>query len=250
MKTRCDPSAGEADTATAGKPRRRLAPEDREHEIVQSAIRFFAKHGFEASTRDLAKELGVSQPLLYRYFPTKEALVDRVYEDVFVRRWNPEWEEWLADRAQPLDHRLKRYLKDYAHFVLRGEWVRIFMYAGLSRAGVNQRYLSRLRERHFLLIAKEMRFAYGIPDPVDSDAEDEEVELIGAMHSSVFYIGVRKWVYDLAAPRNIDRLIDMRVDAFLQGAPAILLADRTTADPAPPRPARRKPRDAGAPSDK
>lgn len=247
MKTRGDPSAGEADTGTAGKPRRRLAPEDREHEIVQSAIRFFAKHGFEASTRDLAKELGVSQPLLYRYFPTKEALVDRVYEDVFVRRWNPEWEEWLADRAQPLDHRLKRYLKDYAHFVLRGEWVRIFMYAGLSRAGVNQRYLSRLRERHFLLIAKEMRFAYGIPDPVDSDAEDEEVELIWAMHSSVFYIGVRKWVYDLTAPRNIDRLIDMRVDAFLQGTPAILLADRTAGKPALARAERKRSRNSDVP---
>lgn len=226
-----------------GKPRRRLAPEDREHEIVQSAIRFFAKHGFEASTRDLARELGVSQPLLYRYFPTKEALVDRVYEDVFVRRWNPEWEEWLADRSHPLDQRLKRYLKDYAHFVLRGEWIRIFLYAGLSRAGVNQRYLARLRERHFLLIAREMRFAYGIPEPQSSDAEDEEVELIWAMHSSVFYIGVRKWVYDLSAPRNIERLIDMRVDAFLQGVPAILLADRIVPESAPLRPARKKSRD-------
>ena len=74
-------------------PRRRLAPEDREHQIVQAAIAFFARHGFDASTRDLAKELGVTQPLLYRYFPTKEALVDRVYEEVFVRRWNPEWDD-------------------------------------------------------------------------------------------------------------------------------------------------------------
>ena len=46
--------------------RRRLAPEDREHEIVQSAISFFARHGFEGSTRDLAQRLGVSQSLLYR----------------------------------------------------------------------------------------------------------------------------------------------------------------------------------------
>ena len=218
--------------ATGAKQRRRrLAPEDREHEIVQSAISFFAKHGFEGSTRDLAQRLGVSQPLLYRYFPTKEALVDRVYHEVFVRRWNPEWEEWLADRTHSFDSRLKRYLKDYAHFVLRGEWVRIFMYAGLSRAGVNQRYLARLRERHFLLIARELRHAYGIPEPADAEAEDEEVELIWAMHASVFYIGVRKWVYDLAAPRNIDRLIDMRVEAFLHGAPKVLLADRAAAVP-------------------
>lgn len=208
------------------KQRRRLAPEDREQEILQSAIALVARRGFDASTRDLARQLGVSQPLLYRYFPTKEALFDRVYEEVFVRRWNPEWEEWLADRSQPLEARLKRYLKDYAHFVLRNEWVRIFMYAGLNRAGVNQRYLARLRERHFLLIARELRHAYGIPEPADALAEDEEVELIWAMHSSVFYIGVRKWIYGLTAPKNIERLIDMRVDAFLQGTPAVLKADR------------------------
>jgi AcrR family transcriptional regulator len=203
-----------------------LAPEDREHQIVQAAIAFFARHGFDASTRDLAKEMDVTQPLLYRYFPTKEALVDRVYDEVFVRRWNPEWEEWLADRTMPLADRLKRYLTDYARFVLRSEWVRIFIYAGLSRSGINQKYLRRLRERHFLLIAREMRHEYGIPEPVDNAAEEDEVELVWAMHSSVFYIGVRKWVYDLPTPKNLMRLIDMRVDAFIHGVPAVLKAQR------------------------
>lgn len=217
----------EPHAAAGGIPRRRLAPEDREHQIVQAAISFFARRGFEASTRDLAKELGITQPLLYRYFPTKEALVDRVYEEVFVRRWNPEWEEWLVDRSVSLAERLKRYLKDYARFVLRSEWVRIFIYAGLSRGGINQKYLSRLRERHFLVIVRELRHEFGIPDPADADGEDEEVELVWAMHSSVFYIGVRKWVYDLPAPKRLERLIDMRVDAFMSGVPQVLLADRT-----------------------
>jgi AcrR family transcriptional regulator len=207
--------------------RRRLAPEDREHQILQAAIAFFAHNGFDASTRDLAKELGITQPLLYRYFPTKEALVDRVYEEVFVRRWNPEWEEWLVDRAVPFADRLKRYLTDYARFVLRGEWVRIFMYAGLSRGGINQKYLARLRERHFLVIAREMRYAYGIPEPANSAAEDDEVELVWAMHSSVFYIGVRKWIYDMPTPKSLERVIDMRVDAFVSGVPAVLKAQRT-----------------------
>jgi AcrR family transcriptional regulator len=208
-------------------PRRRLAPEDREHQIVQAAIVFFAKHGFEASTRDLARELNVTQPLLYRYFPAKEALVDRVYEEVFVRRWNPEWEEWLADRSASLRERLRRYLKDYARFVLRSEWVRIFIYAGLSRGGINQKYLARLRERHFLVIARELRHEFGIPDPRDAVEEDEEVELVWAMHSSVFYIGVRKWIYEQATPKHLDHLIDQRVDAFFLGVPAVLKAARS-----------------------
>lgn len=206
--------------------RRRLAPEDREHQIVEAAIAFFSRNGFEASTRDLARELGVTQPLLYRYFPTKEALVERVYDEVFLRRWNPEWEEWLADRSVPLADRLKRYLKDYARFVLRSEWVRIFIYAGLSRGGINQKYLARLRQRHFVVIARELRHEYAIPEPEDAVAEDEEVELVWAMHSGVFYIGVRKWIYEQATPKNIERLIDMRVDSFILGVPAVLKAQR------------------------
>ncbi len=127
----------------------------------------------------------------------------------------------------PLSDRLKRYLGDYARFILLVEWVRIFIYAGLDRGGINQKYLARLRERHFLVIARELRHAYGIPDPVNAEAEEEEVELIWAMHSSVFYIGVRKWIYELPAPKDLERVISMRVDAFLAGVPPVLKVGRS-----------------------
>jgi len=207
-------------------PRQRLTPEEREHDIIQRAVSVLARHGFEVSTRDLAKELGITQPLLYRYFPSKEALVDRVYEEVFVRRWNPEWEEWLSDRATPLRERLCRYLKDYARFILRNEWIRIFIYAGLSRGGINQKYLARLRERHFAVIARELRHEFDIPDPRNEVEEEDEIELVWATHSGVFYLGVRKWIYEQPIPKNIDHVIEMRVDAFLQGVPPVLKANR------------------------
>lgn len=208
------------------KARQRLSAEDREHQIVQAAIAFFAKHGFEGSTKVLAKEMGIAQGLLYRYFPTKEMLIARVYNEMFARRWNPVWEEWLADRSLPLADRLKRYFKDYVQFILRSEWVRIFLQAGLSHLSLNQKYLARLRERHFELIASEMRHEYAIPDPFDAAAEDEEIELIWAMDASVFYIGIRKWVYNLPVPKNLDRVIEMRVDAFLAGVPMLLKQER------------------------
>jgi AcrR family transcriptional regulator len=207
-------------------PRQRLTPEEREHDIIQRAVSVLARYGFEVSTRDLAKELGITQPLLYRYFPSKEALVDRVYEEVFVRRWNPEWEEWLSDRATPLRERLCRYLKDYARFILRNEWIRIFIYAGLSRGGINQKYLARLRERHFAVIARELRHEFDIPDPRNEVEEEDEIELVWATHSGVFYLGVRKWIYEQPIPKNIDHVIEMRVDAFLQGVPPVLKANR------------------------
>jgi hypothetical protein len=35
-------------------------------------------------TRDLARRLGVTQPLLYRYFPSKDDLIKEVYRTVYL----------------------------------------------------------------------------------------------------------------------------------------------------------------------
>lgn len=208
----------------------RLSKEAREQQIVQKAIQLFAERGFQVSTHEIARALGITQPLLYNYFPTKEALVDRVYDEVFVRKWDPMWEEWLSDASKPLAERLKHYLKDYAQYILRSDWIRIFISAGLTRQGINQRYIARLREHHFKVIAREMRKAYDIPEPSTEEELEDELELIWSMHSGVFYIGMRKWVYALSVPKNLDRIIDMRVDAFLLGAPAVLKQARVAAD--------------------
>lgn len=70
----------------APKPaRRRLTPADREQQIVQNAITVFSQIGFGASTRELASVLDVTQPLLYRYFATKDELIERVYDEVIFR---------------------------------------------------------------------------------------------------------------------------------------------------------------------
>src|ERR1700757_4913155 len=53
----------------------RMAAEDRKLAIVQAALPIFARKGFAATTtKDLARAAGVSEPLLYRHFPSKEAL--------------------------------------------------------------------------------------------------------------------------------------------------------------------------------
>jgi AcrR family transcriptional regulator len=204
---------------------RRLAPEEREQLIVQKAIKYFATYGFSASTRDLAKEIGVSQPLLYRYFPNKEALADRVFHEVYLSRWNPEWEELLKDRAVPLDERLRTFYKQYGRVILKSDWIRIFIFAGLTREGINNRYLARLRERIFDVVLAEMRRQFKIAEPTPQQYEDE-IEFIWGLHAAIFYVGVRKWIYGLRVPKDLDRLIDQKVEAFIDSAPAVLKSIR------------------------
>src|SRR5690349_9498250 len=114
--------------------RRRLSPAVREKQIVQKAIQHFATCGFSGSTRELARQLDVTQPLLYRYFSSKEALIDRVYEEVYL--WDASWETIIKDRSEPLQPRLVRFYTSYANVILRRESTRIFVFAGLTREGI------------------------------------------------------------------------------------------------------------------
>ncbi len=72
-----------------GPSRKRLPREERERLIVREAVAFFAEVGFDGQTRELARRIGITQPLLYRYFPSKDALIDRVYQEAYLNRWNP-----------------------------------------------------------------------------------------------------------------------------------------------------------------
>ena len=200
---------------------RRMAPEEREQQIVGKAIEHFATHGFSGSTRELAKQIGVTQPLLYRYFPSKEALIDRVYKEVY--RWDPAWEKLIADRSIPLQERLNALYKAYSKVILQREWIRTFIFAGLTREGINTRYLDKLRERIFRPVMNEIREAYGLPVPSTSAAQEAELELIWSLHASIFYIGMRKWVYGLPVPKDLDAHVERQIDAFLNGTPAALL---------------------------
>ncbi|GAB5097195.1 MULTISPECIES: TetR/AcrR family transcriptional regulator [unclassified Caballeronia] len=199
---------------------RRLAPEVRERQIVLKAVDHFATHGFSGSTRELARQLDITQPLLYRYFPSKEALIDRVYEEVY--QWDTSWENLIKDRDLPIQERMVRFYSAYSVVILRREWIRIFIFAGLTREGINSKYLTRLRERVFLPVMAEIRLAYGLPAPASARQREIDLELIWSLHASIFYLGVRKWIYGLPVTDDVEDHIARQVDAFLNGVPAAL----------------------------
>ncbi|MGA2541640.1 MAG: helix-turn-helix domain-containing protein [Verrucomicrobiota bacterium] len=52
-----------------------MTAKDRKRAIVAAALPLFARRGYaETTTKDLARAAGVSQPLLYKHFPGKQAL--------------------------------------------------------------------------------------------------------------------------------------------------------------------------------
>ncbi|UXN67304.1 TetR/AcrR family transcriptional regulator (plasmid) [Phyllobacterium sp. A18/5-2] len=206
----------------ASETKRRMSPDMREQEIVRGAVSFFAEFGFEGQTRELAKRLGVTQPLLYRYFPTKDALVERVYQEVFLRRWNPFWEELIQDRRRSLKDRLTEFYRDYSRVILTYEWVRLFMFSGLKGLDFNTRYLDLLRQKVFGLIIKELREEYS-RDAIDvSPISQMEIEAVWGLHAAIFYLGVRKFIYNMPV-EDIDRVVELELKVFLEGIPSVLM---------------------------
>ena len=67
---------------------RRLEPGARAEQILDEATRFFAQRGFNAQITDLAARLGISHALIFRYFGTKQNLIDQVYKRVFAEPWS------------------------------------------------------------------------------------------------------------------------------------------------------------------
>lgn len=198
--------------------KRRLSPEIREKEILDGAIRFFAEHGFEATTRALAKELGITQPLLYRYFPSKDLLVERVFQEVFLRRWNPDWEDLIVDRSRSLESRLFDFYSAYAATVYDYIWVRIFIYAGLKGMDLNSRYLTIVNEKILVPICGEVRHAKGITGGKNQIISDEEIEMAWGLHGAFFYRAIRRYVYSMPESISDEKAIFNDIHQFLHGA--------------------------------
>lgn len=55
--------------------RNRMPGGDRREQILHGAMELFAEKGFRgATTREIAQHLGISEALMFKYFPSKEAL--------------------------------------------------------------------------------------------------------------------------------------------------------------------------------
>lgn len=216
--------AGPVPSAEAGSPhaqitRTRMSPQDRERLILDHAMHFFADAGLDGQTRELAQRLGITQSLIYCYFPSKDALIERVYERCWQEFWNPDWPDWLIDRSQPLEHRLSRFFHDYSRVVYNYVWVRLFAFSGLGGRSYHSRFVERNRLLIYPRIAGEVRHDYGLPSLDEMPMTVFEGELIWGVQATAFQVGQRKWLFGMPVPVEIEAVVEARMRAFLSSAP-------------------------------
>lgn len=184
---------GEETPADSTPARRRLSVSERERQIVDGAIQFFASNGFGGQLRDLASSIGVTHALLYHYFPTKQALIDRVYLDVFEGRWRDSWDALLDDPTIDVEDKFTAFYADYVNNALSREFVRILMFSGLMDHNISDRFFAMLRERLFPRLIRETRRFRGLNSR--AKPSERELELLMGLHGGMFYISIRHWIY-------------------------------------------------------
>jgi TetR/AcrR family fatty acid metabolism transcriptional regulator len=90
---------------------------DRRAELLEAAVRVFAKKGFHASrVGDIATEAGVAHGLLYHYFRSKDEVLETVFRDT--------WTALVAEtrRIESSDYPLREKLRLFARIYL-GAWL-------------------------------------------------------------------------------------------------------------------------------
>ncbi len=201
--------------------RRRMNTVDRQKQIIDGAIQFFARYGMDGQLRNLTEELGITHTLLYHYFPTKDALIKKVYQEVFERRWKTEWEDLLDDKTLQPEAKLNAFYLDYSASVLTYDFVRILIYSGLSDHAISDRFFESLRSRLIPRLIRETR-KY-CQRNTRAKPSNRELELLMGLHGGIFYIGIRRWIYGQAiyspvSPDTDEAIIRDRIYSYLLSA--------------------------------
>ncbi|MYW66532.1 TetR family transcriptional regulator [Streptomyces sp. SID8379] len=120
-----------AQVEAAGRPvRPKRADARRNYErLLREAGAAFAEKGAQASLDEIAKRAGVGSGTLYRHFPTREALMEAVYVDLF---------EELAERARklraelPAGEALFAWLAELGEQIVRARAIKPLLGAAVS----------------------------------------------------------------------------------------------------------------------
>jgi AcrR family transcriptional regulator len=208
--------------STEKPPRRNMRAAERERFIIDEAVKFFAEHGFGGQTRELAKRMGITHSAIYRHFPSKEALIERVYEEIYLSRWSPSWGGLIQDRTLTLQARLSRFYLEYVEQVFEYNWVRIFVFSGMKSFDITKRYLQIVRDQIIEPACRELRHDLKLPSSDQVPLSEREIEMFWGLHGRIFYMAIRRFVYDTPTPEPLDDIVQDAVRMFLDGSKQLM----------------------------
>lgn len=140
----------------------RLPAAKRREQLLDTAAKLFAVHGYAgATTSEIAKAAGVTEPIIYRHFPSKRdmfiALIERTGEQTIKL-----WEHELRTAPDPAE-RLKRLIRANPMVTNRGRGLYRVIITAMTEADDPkvQEALNRHLQMLHVFLVKEVERAQG-----------------------------------------------------------------------------------------
>jgi AcrR family transcriptional regulator len=112
-----------------GPPTRRLAAADRRRTIEDAATELMAERGYAATTiEDVVRRAGVTKPILYRHFPSKQALAIALLERHRDELAAAPLDALIASEGRPFGERLQGMLEAWFAYVVGHPFVRLLLH--------------------------------------------------------------------------------------------------------------------------
>jgi AcrR family transcriptional regulator len=152
---------------------RRLAADERRRAVLDAACQVFARSSYRgATTAEIAREAGITEPILYRHFPSKRDLYLACMEMAWQSFRETAEEALAADPHGCLGAIAEAYIAKRARLRLVDLWIQ-----GLNEAGADEVIAAAVRDQirdvhHFFVGVIEQGQAAGTINP-DRDAVAE-----------------------------------------------------------------------------
>lgn len=136
----------------------RLTSDLRKQQIIREATRLFSIRGYDnVTTKELAVACGVSEPALYRYFSSKEAIYNAVLSSLETRLDVKELQERLATE-QDLERLLNEYATHIFHFFRTNQDVyRLMLYSTLGGHSNARRIYRAIRGTYVDFLIEQLK---------------------------------------------------------------------------------------------
>ena len=196
----------------------RLSSPERRAAIIESAIRLFSEKGLRGTTtRELASAVGVSEPILYQHFTTKNDLYGAILEQLATAGENVIPQIVATQSAEPMEDR--RFLTQLANGIIdwhvqNPAYVRLLLLSALENHEFHDMFYTRYSKSFLegLVQFFAHRIEIGHFRPMDPNvAVHSFIGLIAhyALHRTVF----NKSQVDLPQ----DQMVNGFIDIFLKG---------------------------------
>jgi TetR/AcrR family transcriptional regulator len=198
----------------------RMQATDRRQQLIETALDVFSRKGFDgATTKEIAAEAGVTEAIIFRHFPTKQALYTAV---VHAKRDPAEIEAWMASvksfTRRNDDHGLFREIASVLLACYRDDprHERMMLYAALEG---QQRTL--LEHRRFTLPIKKLLTDYVARRQKEGALKPGPPEaVIAAIAGMAAHFAMMTGLFGFETGAKDDEMVDAFVNILMDGVRA------------------------------